>query len=126
MADEKVKILLVEDDIFMRKIYSDAFKLEGFDITAATNGQEGMLQVYRDIPDLILLDIMMPEMNGLEMLEKLKYDPKTKDIPVIMLTNLSGKTEAETALSKGAIQYLIKSENEPKQVVDIVRKALQT
>jgi CheY-like chemotaxis protein len=67
---------------------------------------------------------MMPEMNGIELLEKIKADPLTREIPVIMLTNLSGKTESDNALSKGAEQYLVKSEYEPKQIVKIVEDIL--
>jgi CheY-like chemotaxis protein len=63
-------------------------------------------------------------MNGLQMLEKLKLDPATKSIPVIMLTNLSGQQDAETALSKGAVKYIIKSEHEPKEIADMVKEVL--
>ena len=66
----------------------------------------------------------MPKMNGLQMLEKLKLDPATKSIPVIMLTNLSGQQDAETALSKGAVKYIIKSEHEPKEIADMVKEVL--
>ncbi len=125
MADKKTKILLVEDDLFMRRLYSEAFKLEGYDIFTSVDGGEGLMQIYKETPDLVLLDIMMPELNGLELLEKIKADPLTKHIPVIMLTNLSGKTEANNALSKGAEKYLVKSEYEPQQVVKIVREILE-
>jgi CheY-like chemotaxis protein len=124
MTKIKAKILLVEDDLFMRRLYSEAFKLEGYDITTAEDGGEGLMHVYKEAPALILLDIMMPEMNGLELLEKIKSDPLTKRIPVIMLTNLSGKKEAETAIAKGAEKYLVKSEYEPIQVIKIVEEIL--
>lgn len=124
MSPNSVKILLIEDDMFMRRLYSQAFTLEGFNIATAESGEDGMLQIYKDPPSLILLDVMMPGMNGLEVLEKLKIDPKTKDIPVVMLTNLSGKLEESTALKKGAKKYLVKSEYEPKRVVEIVRELL--
>lgn len=124
MDTKKTKILIVEDDIFMMKLYSKVFALEGFEVATAVNGQEGMLHVYKESPEIILLDIMMPEMNGLEMLEKVKGDPATKNIPVIMLTNLAGKTEADTAIAKGAAKYIVKSENDPKQVVVIVKELL--
>jgi len=75
-------------------------------------------------PTLILLDIMMPKMNGIEVLEKLKADPETKVIPVVMLTNLAGQQDAELALSKGAVKYIVKSEYEPKQVADMVKEIL--
>ena len=83
-----------------------------------------MLSIYKEVPSLVLLDIMMPAMNGLELLDKIKADPITKNIPVIMLTNLSGKTEADTALAKGAELYLVKSEHDPKQIVAIVADIL--
>jgi len=124
MADKKAKILLVEDDLFMRRLYSEAFTLAGYTVTAAVDGGEGLMQIYKDIPSIVLLDVMMPEMNGIELLEKIKADPITKHIPVIMLTNLSGKTEENNALSKGAEKYLVKSEYEPKQVVQIVEEIL--
>jgi CheY-like chemotaxis protein len=75
-------------------------------------------------PSLVLLDIMMPKMNGLETLDKLKANPDTQHIPVVMLTNLAGQQDAEEALLKGAIKYIIKSEYEPKQVVDMVKEVL--
>ena len=124
MDKSDVKILIVEDDIFMRRLYSEAFKFEGYVPVTAVNGQDGFDQIAKDHPTLILLDIMMPKMNGIELLDKLKADPATKEIPVIMLTNLSGKREAETALMKGAEKYLVKSEYDPKQVVTIVEEVI--
>lgn len=124
MIQNKPKILLIEDDMFMRRLYSDVFTLEGFDFATAENGEEGLLQIYKETPALVLLDIMMPNMNGLEVLEKLKIDPRTKNIPVVMLTNLSGKTEENNAIQKGATKYLVKSEYEPKQIVGIVKEIL--
>lgn len=67
---------------------------------------------------------MMPKMNGMQVLEKLKLDPSTKSIPVVMLTNLAGQQDAEDALSKGAVKYIIKSEYEPKQVAAMVKEIL--
>jgi CheY-like chemotaxis protein len=124
MTTKKIKILIVEDDIFMMKLYSKVFELEGFEVVTAVNGEEGLLSVYKEIPTIILLDVMMPEMNGIELLGKIKADPTTKKIPVIMLTNLAGKTEADTAIAKGAMKYIVKSENDPKQVVEIVKEAI--
>jgi CheY-like chemotaxis protein len=124
MDKSKVKILLVEDDVFMRRLYTDAFKHEGYTITTSENGQEGLLQVYKEPPTVALLDVMMPKMNGLELLEKIKSDPTTKQIPVVMLTNLAGQADAENSLKKGAVRYIVKSEYEPKQVTQIVKEIL--
>ena len=76
-------------------------------------------------PDLVLLDIMMPEPNGMEVLEKILADPKTKDIPVVMLTNLSGVHDAKLALSKGAVDYWVKKDAEPKKLGSKIREILE-
>lgn len=118
------KILIVEDDPLMNRMYQKIFKFEGFDVDFATNGEEGLDKIRTIKPTLVLLDIMMPKINGLEVLDKVKKDPETKDIPIVMLTNLAGSQDAETALEKGAVKYIIKSEYEPKQVVNMVKEIL--
>ncbi len=117
-------ILIVEDDPLMSRMYQKIFKFEGFEVDLAHDGEEGLDKVRKNKPTLVLLDIMMPKMNGLEVLEKMKLDPEIKTIPVIMLTNLAGNQDAESALSKGAVKYIIKSENDPKQVVNMVKEIL--
>lgn len=119
-----IKILIVEDDPLMSRMYQKIFKFEGYDVDFASDGEEGLEKAKTINPTLMLLDIMMPKMNGLQVLEKLKLDPATKSIPVIMLTNLAGTQDAEAALAKGAVKYIIKSENEPKQVVNMVKEIL--
>lgn len=119
-----VKILITEDDPLMSRMYQKIFTFEGYLVQMAANGEEGLEQARSFKPTLILLDVMMPKMNGLEVLEKLKADPETKAIPVVMLTNLAGQQDAETALSKGAVKYIVKSEYEPKQVADMVKEIL--
>ena len=118
------KILIIEDDPLMSRLYEKIFKFEGFEVELAGDGQEGLEKVRTGKPTLILLDIMMPKMNGLQVLEKLKVDPETKSIPVIMLTNLAGQQDAEMALTKGAVKYLVKSEYEPKQIANMVKEVL--
>lgn len=118
------KILIVEDDLLMSRLYQKVFKFENYDVEMAANGREGLEKATAGKPTLILLDIMMPQMNGLEVLEKLKANPTTKKIPVVVLTNLSGSQDAETALAKGAVKYIVKSEYEPKQVVRMVKEVL--
>jgi DNA-binding response OmpR family regulator len=119
-----VKILIVEDDALMSRMYQKAFGFEGFEIEVAGDGQEGLDKARAIKPTIILLDVMMPKLNGLQVLEQLKSDPQTKTIPVIMLTNLAGSNDAEMALTKGAVKYIIKSEHEPKEVVDMVKEIL--
>lgn len=118
------KILIVEDDPLMSRMYQKIFKFEGYDVDFATDGEEGLDKIRSTKPTLVLLDIMMPKLNGLEVLNKVKLDPELKSIPIVMLTNLAGTQDAEAALSKGAVKYIIKSENEPKQVVNMVKEIL--
>jgi CheY-like chemotaxis protein len=118
------KILITEDDPLMSRLYQKIFTFEGHEVETAENGEVGLEKVRSYQPDIILLDVMMPKMNGLQVLEKLKLDPATKSIPVIMLTNLAGQQDAETALSKGAVKYIVKSEHEPKEIADIVKEVL--
>ncbi len=108
----------------MSRMYEKIFKFEGFDVELAADGEEGLDKIRSIKPTLVLLDIMMPKMNGLQVLEKVKQDPETKAIPVIMLTNLAGSQDAEAALTKGAVKYIIKSEFEPKQIVNMVKEIL--
>ncbi|SRR6266403_1594447 len=118
------KILIVEDDSLMSRMYQKIFTFEGYEVEIAGDGEEGFEKAKTTKPTIMLLDVMMPKMNGLQALEKLKLDPETKAIPVIMLTNLAGQQDAETAMTKGAIKYIIKSEHEPKEVANIVKEIL--
>lgn len=118
------KILIVEDDPLMSRMYQKIFTFEGYEVEMAGDGEQGLEKAKAGKPTLILLDIMMPKMNGIEVLDRLKADEGTKTIPVIMLTNLAGQQDAEAALTKGAVKYIIKSEFEPKQVANMVKEIL--
>lgn len=121
---EGIKILIIEDDPLMARLYEKAFRFEGYDVDVAGDGLEGLDKVRNNKPTLVLLDIMMPKMNGLEVLAKLKSDPDTRHVPVVILTNLAGEKDTEDALTKGAVKYIIKSEYEPKQVTGMVKEVL--
>lgn len=118
------KILIVEDDPLLVGLYEKAFELAGYEVETAFNGKDGLgkLESTDKKPAIILSDVMMPEMNGLELLEKIKASPALKDIPVVMLTNLAGDKDAERALSLGAVTYLVKSQYQPKEVVAKVKE----
>ena len=118
------KILIVEDDSLMLRLYQKAFGFENYEVETASNGEEGIEKAREIKPTLMLLDVMMPKMDGLTVLDKLKSDPETKSIPVIVLTNLAGTQDAETALAKGAVKYIVKSEHDPREVVGIVKEVL--
>lgn len=118
------KVLIVEDDPLMSRMYQKIFIFEKYEVETAFDGEEGFEKAKTTKPTIILLDIMMPKLNGLQVLEKLKLDPELKTIPVIMLTNLSSEKDAENAMLKGAVKYIIKSQNEPKQVVEMVKEII--
>lgn len=118
------KVLLIEDDPLIYRLYKKLFELEGFELELADNGLAGLEQLPLFKPDIILLDIMMPTMNGLELLEKVKADPETKDIPVIVLTNVADMNVAQIAISRGAALCLVKSQTEPDDVVASVNSVL--
>lgn len=106
----------------MQRMYQKAFSFDGYDVVVASDGVEGLDMVRSERPTAVLLDVMMPRMNGLEVLEKIKADPDMKKLPIIMLTNLAGSADAEKALELGAVKYIVKSEQEPKEVVKMVKE----
>lgn len=116
------KILIVEDDPLISRMYQKIFTFEGYEVEMAADGEEGWEKIKKVKPTLVLLDIMMPKMNGLQVLEKIKLDPEVKAIPIVMLTNLAGVQDAETALAKGAIKYIVKSEHEPQEITTMVKE----
>lgn len=126
MVDEtkNIKILLVEDDSFLASVYATKFELEGFAVMHASDGEAGLKMAEKFEPNIILLDILMPKMDGFEMLHRLKMDEKLVDIPVIMLTNLGQKEDVERCLKEGAVDYLIKAHFVPGEAVKKVKKIL--
>lgn len=118
------KVLLIEDDPLIYRLYQKLFTLEGFEIELAENGQLGLEKLKTFHPDILLMDIMMPTMNGLEMLTQLKADPQTKDIPVVVLTNIADMSITQMAMAKGAVLCIIKSQTEPADVVSSVKAVL--
>ena len=120
------KILLIEDDLYTRELFEEILKDAGFVVTVALDGELGFNKMLEGGYDLILLDIIMPLMDGLEVLTKLKSaTPKQKNGPVVMLTNLSHDPIIKDALSKGANGYLIKSDLTPEMFVKKVREFLK-
>ncbi len=118
------KILIIEDDPLVAKMYQKVLTFEGFMVEVAEEGREGLIKAETGKPDLILLDIMMPKMHGLEVLDRLKANPVLKSIPVVILTNLSGAHDARVGLQKGAVAYLVKSEYKPEEVADKIKEIL--
>jgi DNA-binding response OmpR family regulator len=126
MADPvKAKVLIVDDDVFLSGIYATKLELEGFGVVTARDGEEGVKAALKEIPDLILLDVLMPKLDGFEALRRLKQEETTKNIPVIMLTNLGQKEDIEKGLQDGAVDYLIKAHFVPAEAVEKIKKVLK-
>ncbi len=119
------KILIVDDDAFLAGIYATKLDLEGFQVVSAHDGEEGIKLAQKELPDLILLDVLMPKLDGFEALKRLKADPSTKNIPVIMLTNLGQKEDIEKGIEDGAVDYLIKAHFVPAEAVAKIKKVLK-
>ncbi len=125
MTDKKNKILLVDDDPFLVRMYQTKFVNDGYEVKIAFNGEDGLNMAQSEKPDIILLDVMIPKIDGFEALKRLKSNPETKNIPVFLLTNLGGEqVDTNKAKSLGAIDYLIKSQLQPKEVVERIKQAL--
>jgi DNA-binding response OmpR family regulator len=118
-------ILIVEDDSFVMDIYHTKLTQEGFAVFTADNGMEALKKLEKETPDLILLDILMPYMDGLEALKKIRAIDKMKNVPIILLTNLSQKEEVDEGMALGANDYLIKSHFTPSEVLEKINKYLK-
>ena len=118
------KIAIVEDDPVISQMYRMKFEADGFDVQLANNGIKGVDLVKHFSPDLILLDIQMPEMSGDEALTQIRKQPWGKDIPAIILTNLGEEEAPKHIRSLGIHSYIVKAELTPRQVVQRVKEAL--
>jgi two-component system response regulator FitH len=118
------KILIIEDDGLLQKMYRMKCRVADYEVDVADNGSEGLEKARNASPDLVLLDILMPRLNGLQVLAEMKRDPGLQKIPVVMLTNLSNIDRIEQATRMGAAGYLVKSQNTPQQVLDFVRDTI--
>ncbi len=125
MAAKNNKILIVEDDRFLVKAYQIKFKKAGFEIITAANGQTGLEMIKKEAPALVILDLMLPKMNGFEVLKILKADEKTKHIPVLILSNLGQESDKEKALAWGAAEYLVKTDYKLEEIVEKIKEHLQ-
>lgn len=118
------KILIVEDDSFLNKMYAKKFEVEGYEVQTAADGLEGLEKMRSFHPDMVLMDVMMPRLDGLSALAQAKADPGIKDIPIVILTNLSTEHDSQDAVNKGAVAHIVKSNITPSQLVDRVIELL--
>jgi len=121
MPKSKKVILLVEDDEFLSELYATKLNLEGFEVLSAADGKKGLKLALEQRPDLILLDIILPKLDGFEVLKALRADAVGKGIPVILLTNLSQRDEVKRGLELGAADYLVKAHFMPSEVVKKIK-----
>ena len=122
--EEGKTILLVDDDLTLREMYEDRLRMEGFTIVQASNGEEALTKAKDVKPNIILLDIMMPEINGFDVLRDLKADPELQDIPVIILTALIQEVDRVQGNKLGAADYIVKSETMPGEVINKIRNVM--
>lgn len=125
MSAKKIKVAIIEDDIAIVQMYRTKFENEGYEVATAADGLAGLELIETFAPDIVLLDLMMPNMNGLDMLSKLRNQPGGRDAKVVVLTNM-GDTETATKVYKmAADDYIVKAEMTPKQVAERVKALLE-
>ena len=120
------KILLVEDDPFLIDIYTTKLKEAGFEVVVADDGKKAIALAQKEAPELIALDIVLPHVDGWDILRQIKADPQLQNTKVIILSNLGQKEEMEKGFSLGASGYLVKAHHTPSQVVEEIKKIISS
>ena len=120
--NRKSKVLLIEDDIPSVKIYRNKLEMNQFDVSVATTGDEGLRKAQAEQPDAIILDLILPGLDGFLVLEELKKDPRTEKIPVVILSNLGQKDDIERGKALGAVDYLVKADESLVGLVEKMKK----
>jgi two-component system, OmpR family, alkaline phosphatase synthesis response regulator PhoP len=119
------KVLIIEDEDLVARMYQSALNFDGHEAVTAIGGTEGVEKVKTEKPEIVLLDIMMPGMNGIEVLEAIRNDPETANLPVVMLTNMSGKNDVELAVSKGADDYWVKADIKTQELGKRIEEVIE-
>lgn len=119
-------ILLADDDAFLRGVYGQAFEMEGYTVIYAAHGEDVLKQVKKKKPNAIVLDILMPVMDGFACLEALKANPKTAGIPVVVCSSLGQKHDIDRAMKLGAAGYITKQHVRPSELVEQVQHMLRS
>jgi DNA-binding response OmpR family regulator len=120
-----IKLLIIEDNTMLAQMYKEEIEYAGFELLIAPNGIEGLRLSQTADPHLILLDLMLPDMDGLTVLKKIKDNPITQNIPVIIMTNFYSAENVKDAMAKGAADYILKADVTPGQVVKRINTVLQ-
>ncbi|MFA6525878.1 MAG: response regulator [Candidatus Buchananbacteria bacterium] len=124
MSDKKLKVLLVEDDQMIVEMYKLKLETDGFEVFVTDKGSEAIELAGKEKPDIILLDIILPEIDGFSILQEIKSDSATKKIPVMMLTNLSQESDQEKGTQMGAAGYFVKAQHTPADIMTEIKKIL--
>lgn len=124
MSETRAKILLIEDEEMLANMYEVKFQNEGFEITKALDGASGLELAKSIQPDLILLDVIMPKMDGFSVLKSIREDASIKDLPVILLTNLGQDEDVQKGKELGVVGYLVKANVTPAEVVEAAKREL--
>lgn len=125
LMENKAKILIIEDEEVLVNMYESKFISENYQVIKANNGEDGYLLTQKEKPDIILLDVILPKMDGFMVLNKIKQDLGIKDIPVILLTNLGQDEDIKKGKKMGAVDYLVKANLTPSEVVDKIKEILK-
>ncbi len=125
-AAKKPRLLLIEDNPDTRQIYKDVFEREGFDILLAEDGEKGLSYAQATLPEVILLDLMLPKLNGFDLLKRLRDQEETRGIPVMIFSAVADVNDRKKAAELGVTEYAVKAFNPPKQVVSRVRALLKS
>lgn len=118
------KILTIEDDRFLRQLIQKKLADSGFEALSASDGESGLTLIKEQKPDLVLLDLILPGIDGFEVLATIKKDPETKDIPVIILSNLGQEGDVNKGVEYGAVDYMVKAHFTPNEIVEKVKQSL--
>ncbi len=118
-------ILIIEDDKFLRDLMAQKLTKEGYEILEAIDGEIGIKKVREEKPDLVLLDLILPGIDGFEVLSRMKENPDLAKIPVIILSNLGQREDVERGLKMGAVDYLIKAHFTPREIIDKIKNAIK-
>jgi DNA-binding response OmpR family regulator len=125
MNNKKTTVLIVEDEKMLAEMYATKFSMEGFEPVTANDGVDGLAQAKALKPDIILLDIIMPKLDGFAVLKEIREDVSLKDIPVILLTNLGQDEDIKRGQGMGAADYFVKANHTPAEVVQKVKDTLK-
>ena len=120
----KLKVLIIEDDMLMGTLLSEALWRYGFEPSLARDGESAINGMEKTLPNLVLLDLILPGINGFEILEQLKGNARTKSIPVVIVSNLGDKGDIERGLTLGAEDYLIKANMVPKEIIGKINEVV--